>query len=316
MANLLQSQNRIKGILTGEPNPSNGTEPTPAQDGDQNTEKKVDVSSEQEVKSKAQETPKPKGQSDTETPSRRRKAKLGDREIEFDILTEDVDLDLIPKGMMMEWDYQKKSQNLSKEREVIEEKKAKLDQTINDLAEMLAYDAKRLESEEMQELKDSNPEAYWAEFNKVKSRAEKYQESAKKRREELQKKQQDFIQNEKSQYSQVIPEWLDDEVMSKDLEAIQKTIVKSGFSEDEAGAIYDRRLVSLMRKAMLYDRIQAQNIESKRVKETAPKPVSSNAKNVHEAKSNKIDELRSRQRQKKSGNIRESQALIKQILGG
>lgn len=104
--------------------------------------------------------------------------------------------------------------------------------------------------------------------------------------------------------------------MNEEMDAIKKSVIKSGFSESEADSIYDRRLVSLLRKAMLYDQIQAQDIESKRLKQTPPKSVPSNAKNVHTPKANKLAELKSKQAKNRGRNMKESHALIKSILGG
>ena len=141
-ASINEAASKIKGILSEPPQPTD----SPKQEtnpGPLSTETKPD--------------PQPKKQaevSDTEVKSRRRKAKLGDKEIEFDVITEDVDLDLIPKGLMMENDYRQKTMSLADERKAFESSKSEFDAALAELQDMVVVNANALESDEMKELKE------------------------------------------------------------------------------------------------------------------------------------------------------------------
>ena len=166
--------------------------------------------------SNAQETPVE--QSDTDKPSRRRKAKLGEREIEFEVLTDDVDLDLIPKGLMMENDYRQKTMSLADERKAFEANKSDYDKALAELNDIVMMNAKKLDSDEMKELKELNPDQYWKEFEEVKTKADKLKSFKEKRDKELLAEQQKAMDAEVNKYSQIIPEWLDESVKTKDVE--------------------------------------------------------------------------------------------------
>jgi ribonuclease HII len=297
-ASVSEAAEKLSGILS-EPStptaPKGNPEPEPSQ--------------EPINKSQEQETP----QSDTEAPSRRRKAKLGDREIEFEVLTDDVDLDLIPKGLMMENDYRQKTMSLADEKKAFEARKSELDQALADLQDSVLMQAEQLDTEEMKELKELDPDQYWKKFDEVKSQAEKLKSYKEKRDSELLEQQQDFVNQEVARYTEVIPEWLDDNVKSRDIQTMVNFLGKSGFNDQEIGSLYDSRMMSVVRKAALFDQISSKNIESKRVA-TAPK---SSKPAANTGKAEKTATQKSFERLKKTGKMHDAQAAIKNlILGG
>lgn len=293
--------NKLKGILA---EPSEPTQPQNAQ---------PEAKQEPIQPQSKPETQEAKAESDTKAESRRRKAKLGEREIEFEVLTDDVDLDLIPKGLMMENDYRQKTMSLADERKAFESRKSEFDQALADLQDMVLMKADELESEQMKELKELDPDQYWKKFDDVKSQAEKLKGYKEKRNAELMEQQRKLIEAEQQKYTQVIPEWLDDGVKSKDIEKMMNFMAKAGFSQEEMGSLYDSRHLSIIRKAALYDEIASQNIESKRVKEV---PKSSKPSSTTQA-AEKTARQKSMDRLKQTGKLSDAQAAIKNlILGG
>ncbi len=301
-----QIQEQIKGILTSE-QPSN-EEPTEAQEGDI-PPKHDGPTPVQDDGSNAQDTPP----GDTDTPSRRRKAKLGDREIEFDILTDDVDFDLIPKGLMMEADYRKKTTEVSEQRKALDEQKLKLDQVLSEAETQLLMEAKDFESSDMKELMEDDPREYLRQKNVLLEKVEKYKAFKTQREQELKDQKQSKVNSELSEWTKVIPDWLDDNRKAEDMTKIEKTLIDTGFTDQDWGGFSDRRMISLARKAMLYDQIQSQDVESKRTKSPVTH-VASNSATENTTIRSKKDDVMSRAR--KTGKVKDAQAAIKAILGG
>ena len=277
---------------------------------------------------KPTDTPKPDGEaqaanshSQAETPSddgdtkpadRRFKAKLGDKDVEFELLSDDFDLSEVPKALMMEADYRKKTSEVSQSRKEIEAQKAEIDKKLGELAQSLEFEVTNFDSPEMIEMKEQDPEQYWSHVDKVKTKAQQYRDWQQKRIDESQAEQRKVIEKEMAKYSESIPEWLDDGVKKSDMQKMGKTLLQSGFNEQEIGAFYDHRLMSLIRKAALYDELKSQNLEAKRVVK-APKSVTPSGKQT-ESDQAKSAQQKSRDRLKQTGRISDAQAAIKQII--
>lgn len=295
-ANINSAVEKLKGILS-EPSTPTDAQAQPQQQASQ-------------PEPESQATEPETLQSDTEAPSRRRKAKLGEREIELDILTEDVDPDEVVKGLMMESDYRKKTMSLADERKAFESKKGEFDTKLAELTDVVMMQAKDLDSPEMKELKEADPDSYWREFEKVQGNAEKLKAFKESRDKELLEAQQKQFDAETARYTDIIPEWLDSEAKSKDIGKMAEFLTKTGLNEQEIGSIYDARYMSIIRKAMLFDEISSKKLDDKRVKQ-APKSSSPGS-------STKTTDMTASQKRraqlKKTGKINDAQAAIKDIL--
>ena len=115
-----------------------------------------------------------------------------------------------------------------------------------------------------------------------------------------------------AKYTQVIPEWLDESVKAEDTSKMVKFLDKAGFSSEEIGSIYDSRIMSIVRKATLFDEIASTNLEEKRVT-TAPKSMSATntAPSKEDSRLQKV-----RDRAKKSGKVKDVAELIREMAGG
>lgn len=296
-ASISEARNKLSGILSERPQEA----PTEPQKAEEPAEKSIGDS----------ETP----DSDTGDNPRRFKAKLGEKDIEFEVLTDDVDFDQLPKGLMMESDYRKKTMSLAEERKAFESKQAEVSKKITDLEDMLMYEAKWLEGDEAKQLREVDSDAYLDKYEKLKSKAEKLKRYKDEQQEESSKKLEEKVKAEIEKYTDVIPEWLDHNSKNDDLLKMEKTLSKAGFSEDDLKSFWgiDHRLMSLFRKASLYDAIQSQQIDKKRVKDVpkSTKPSSTSSGEVEKTVlQKKLEKARS------SGKIRDAQAAIKDILGG
>lgn len=301
-ASVNSAAEKLRGVL------SEPSEPTDSQPVDQSTQEAEQSAPESEATQ-----PETLEQSDTEAPSRRRKAKLGDREIEFEILSDDVDPDLIPKGLMMENDYRQKTMSLSEEKKALESKKSELDNYLSELSDMLMMEAEQLDSDEMKELKELDPDQYWKKFEETKSKAEKFKTLKEKRNAEILEQQKQLVQKEAERYTQLIPEWLDESTKQKDTEKMVSFLANNGFTQDEISTVYDARTMAVIRKAALFDEISKQDIAAKRV-QTPPKSAKPSAAI---GKAEKTARQKAMDRLKKTGKVNDAQAAIKNlILGG
>lgn len=210
--------------------------------------------------------------SDTEPKSRRLTTKLGDREVEYEILSDisDEDAEVLRLGSMMEQDYRTKTMDLSKERKKLESEAEKLNGKVAELEGILSYDANWLESDEAKELREDDPDSYLTRIDSIKRKAEVYQKFKAEQQEKAQEKYQEQIQGEIAKYSQVIPDWLDESKRDSDLLQIEKTLSGAGFDKEFIGSVWgmDHRFMSLLRKAALFDLVQSKNLK---VKETVKK---------------------------------------------
>ena len=256
-----------------------------------------------------QEAETPQG--DTK-PNRRVKAKLDDLEVEFDVITEGVDPELIPKGLLMERDYRKKTSEVAEQRRALEAKDAEIQEQLKDLEEMLYGEAAELDSPEMQELKELDPSEYLKKRDKFEQKAKKlkgYKDNAQK---ELEKKQNELIKAEMAKYSEAIPDWMDEGSKSKDLAKMASYLKDVGFSEVELGSIYDHRLIKAFRDAALFQELKNTPVDNKRVKSAPRHQSPGHGDKEPETSAND----KARQRLKKSGKIQDAQAAFKAYLGG
>ena len=266
---------------------------------------------EQQPAKKSQDEVETLEQSDTEPKSRRFKAKLDDRDIEFEVLTDDVDLDLLPKGLMMESDYRQKTMSLSEERKAFAAEQAKLAEKVKDLEDTLQLDLDDLESPEMQELREYDPDAYLKKYEQAKRKAEKLDKYRKEVAEKKAKDKQAKIDSEFAKWPELVPEWLDQDVMKADVEKAVKTLRDVGFKDDEMADYYDARLMAVFRKAAMYDEMSTKSLETKKAKSVQK---SSNPASAEALRDVQSDHSKAVARLKKSGKLSDAQEALKAFL--
>lgn len=202
--------------------------------------------------------------SETEPPSRRVKAKLDGREIEFDVVTDDVDLELIPKGLMMEKDYRKKTAEASEYRKSLDAEKSKIDTALAELYDQIDYETKQLQTKEMEDLREIDPDEYDRKRLDAERKLSLFKKYREERDKELQEAQAKLAQEAVSKLPEVIPEWHDDAVMKEDAQKITAMLRSDGFTDSQIGQLYDPGAIKYLRKAALYDEIQSASLEKNR----------------------------------------------------
>jgi len=261
--------------------PPSELEQPPADSGAEAQEVQV---KEQDAAPKAQEASQETLEnSDTEDAPNMHKVKIDGEEVE-------VDYDELLKGYSRESHYQKKSKELSKERDDFTLKAKELEDSINDAQLVINDETAKLNSAEMRELREDDPEQYLREVERIENKVEKFQKLKEKQQAEAQQKEQARIAKEREALFEAFPHWNgDEEVMGKESGELLKTLGDLGFSETELQEITDHRLFVLASKANKFDKIDSVDLESKKITEK-PASVKPNAKgqnDVSESKSKK-----------------------------
>jgi len=226
---------------------------------------------------------------------------------------QDVTIDDLTKSYMMESDYRKKTSELSKEREAFAEKLTKFDESIQDAELILQLDADDLNSEENLQLKSYDAAKYYELKEKVDAKASKVAKLKQERANRLNEQSQNRIQREMEMIPQVIPEWLDDAAAKKDLELINKSWQKLGFTNDDLGVFTDHRLIALSRKAALYDQIVNAKPASKIITDKPKNATAGNQTTKVDVQAGKNKDLH--KKLKKSGRMSDAQELIAKRIG-
>ena len=126
--------------------------------------------------------------------------------------------------------------------------------------------ASQLTPEQEAQLADADPKALL--------QIKKLQEARETKLAEIQQQQQQAYQqvvaHQAERAMELLPEWSDPEVLNREREGIIQTALNSGFSSDEINSMTDARFLPVLRKAWLYDQLQAGS-QSVKQKKAAPK---------------------------------------------
>lgn len=130
-----------------------------------------------------------------------------------------------------------------------------------------------------------------------------------------QQKQQyaSYLQAEGERLLRALPDWQDSAVAAKSKGELRDYLVAAGFSAEEVGNVADHRSVLIARKAMLYDRQQADIATAKKRVVALPKVQKPGAGTT--AKQEKDERKTSNLKQlRKSGHVRDAAALFIDLI--
>ena len=263
------------------------------------------------TKEAAKEQPKPEAsqaqpetsQDDTKEAEARYRVKVQGEEKE-------VTLEDLRKGYMMESDYRIKTSEVSKQKEALTAKQAEIDNQLAEARDLLDMEIEALNTPEMQQLKELEDPEYWRQFEKVQKKADKFSKLKAKRETERGELKKELARKEYDALITAIPDWMDEGVRNKEVSDVFGKLRDIGYSDSELTDLADHRVFVMARKALMFDKIQSQDIKSKEVK-TPPK--------VQQPGNGKTSEERGetknlRSTLKKSGNIHDAAALFKSFL--
>lgn len=293
-AGINEAASRISGILSPEPEPTVSDET-----GEAGLEEELETQEAEELISN------PEADSDTESELEKYTVKANGEELE-------VTIEDLTKSYMMESDYRQKTMKISDERKALELKNAEVSGKLAEMKSLIEFESSALNSDEMLELREIDPDEYLKRVDSVKAKAEKYKKFKSDAEAKLATDRAALLLEEQQKLVQAIPDFLDSEKLQSETPKIAEQLVKSGYSNDEINNISDHRTFLLARKAMLYDRIMSQNPSAKQVNKApkAAKPGASKSNADRQAQAMKDD----RARLAKTGHVRDAQKAIKNLL--
>lgn len=177
-------------------------------------------------------------------------------------------------GYLRQADYTRKNQALAEERnETIQARTQALGE-IQKVAEALE-DAEVVFSQMAgnppdPRLRASDPGEYAAQVAEYQQRQQVIQAIRQRRVQEQQKAQrlqqenlQDIMREENRRLQERVPEWRDADVRQRELQQIADHFQREyGYTPEELGQVQDHRAMAIMRKAMMYDQLQAEGVET------------------------------------------------------
>lgn len=238
----------------------------------------------------------------------------------------DVTLEELVKSYQLGADYTKKTQEVAEQRKAIEAERAAIEES-RQLRD--AY-AQRLQAVEqflsqqqpeydLESLKDTDPIGYAVKVAELSQKEKQLQavraeqqRLAEKQQAEYQQNIQQYVQNEMTKLSQVLPEFVDPEkgqAIRNDLRKFAKGV---GYSDEELAQVYDSRHVQVLYKAMQYDKLMQAKPEVTKKVAAAPKIMKPG---VAQAKSSEAEALkREKARLRSSGRVADAAAIFERFL--
>ena len=282
-AEIQSAAERISGVLSPEPELTEDNTPTPEPEAEPET---LEVG-------------------DTQSEAERYTVKVNGEEL-------DVSIDDLKKSYMMEADYRQKTSKVSEDRKTLELGQAELSGKLAEMRSLIEFESAALNSDEMQELRDIDPDAYLTRVDEVKAKAESYKRFKADADGKLKADRDRLYIDEQQKLIQAIPDYLDNDNLVNDTPKLAKSLSSTGFSDDEIGQISDHRVFVLARKAMLYDELMSQDPGSKKVNQapTVAKPAAATTSSDRAVQSHKD----TRTRLRKTGHVRDAQKAIQNLL--
>lgn len=195
--------------------------------------------------------------------------------------------DLI-KSYQLQGHIDNKAREVAEQHKALQQRMAEADQAANARIEKLEAMIGLADQELIQEfqsinwqqLRSENPGEYAARMQDFEHRKAKLQQAfgAVAQERDQQKGRQveqlkALVAEEREKLPTFIPEWKDEAVRTKEQGEIKDWAKKAGFSDNELASMFRSLHVSTMRKAMLYDKLQASKAVVENKVRTAPKLV-------------------------------------------
>ena len=164
-------------------------------------------------------------------------------------------------GWMRQKTFTQKTQQLAEQRKEMEAERAKVSQEREQYQQGLYQYLSQPEPQPpSEELFETDPLAYMkakddyrdALAQRSQAQAELHRVEGERMR-EANLQRQEYLQRESEKLTNLIPEWRDETVATKEKQAIKEYGLSLGYSNEEMDSIGDSRAVALMRKALMFD---------------------------------------------------------------
>ena len=235
----------------------------------------------------------------------------------------EVTQDELINGYSRQQDYTRKTQELSQQRKTIEQQQAELTQRDAIYSQLLPKMEAQLkgvlgEEPDWQRLYEDDPVGYVREkqlWDEQKQKLEAVQAEQQRLQQESFAEQQKLIQQQveegQAKLLEVIPEWQNQEVASKEKAEIANYATNVlGYTQEEINSVYDWRALLGLRKAWLSDKI-AENVKKKPTQKAparVARPGTTNKRTtVTPAK-------KAKQRLAKTGKVQDAAKVFEQLI--
>ena len=254
----------------------------------------------------------------------------------FDLLSatvevdgEEITVEELKRGNLRQRDYTRKTQELAEARKELEANYEEIQRERAQYAQMLPALQERLQQPVEQEpdwdtLYDTDPtmaakaERQWRKQQEERAAQLQAVEAERQRmmgleQQRLEQMQARYFEEQRQILPELIPEWRDSSVASKEAKDIRGFLLKEGFSEQDVNGLTNATLVKLARKAMLYDQGQTRATEAKK------KPKTQKAKTLKAGSRStqprpKSEQKQALQRVRQTGRVQDAAAAIKTLL--
>ena len=254
----------------------------------------------------------------------------------FDILSakvevdgEEITVEELKRDRLRQRDYTRKTQELAEIRRQVEAQNEEIQRERAQYAQMLPVLQERLMQPAEQEpdwdtLYDTDPtmaakaERQWrkqqeeraAQLEAVQAERQRMAQIEQQRMEQMQAR---YFEEQRQVLPEIIPEWRDTKVASKEAKDIRAFLLGEGFTEQDVNGLQNATLVKLARKAMLYDKGQTRATEAKK------KPRTQKAKTLKAGSRGsqvkpRTEQQQALQRARQTGRVQDAAAAIKSLL--
>jgi hypothetical protein len=254
----------------------------------------------------------------------------------FDILSarvevdgEEITVEELKRDRLRQRDYTRKTQELAELRRQVETQSDEMQRERAQYAQILPALQERLEQPAEQEpdwdtLYDTDPtmaakaERQWrkqqeertAQLDAVKAERQRMAQLEQQRMEQMQAR---YFEEQRQVLPEIIPEWRDSKVASKEAKDIRAFLLGEGFTEQDVNGLQNATLVKLARKAMLYDKGQTRATEAKKKPRTQKaKTLKAGSRGSQPKPSS--EQQQALQRARQTGRVQDAAAAIKSLL--
>ena len=254
----------------------------------------------------------------------------------FDLLSatvevdgEEITVEELKRGNLRQRDYTRKTQELAEARKQLEANYEEIQRERAQYAQMLPALQERLQQPVEQEpdwdtLYDTDPvmaakaERQWKKQQEERAAQLQAVEAERQRmmgleQQRLEQMQARYFEEQRQILPELIPEWRDNSVASKEAKDIRSFLLKEGFSEQDVNGLTNATLVKLARKAMLYDQGQTRATEAKKKPKTQKtKTLKAGSRSTQPRP--KSEQQQALQRVRQTGRVQDAAAAIKTLL--
>jgi hypothetical protein len=246
--------------------------------------------------------------------------------VKIDGKEQEVELNELINGYQRTADYTRKTQALAEQRKAAEAELNAVREERQTYAQLLTALQQQIQQQQenpidMESLYRDDPIEWVRQTELQRQRNEKLAASQAElqrlnqlQQAEVQRSMKARLEQEAQLLVEAIPEWKNADTAKSEKAALIEFGLKEGFQEDDLKGVADHRVVKLLRKAMLYDRITAKQATIKPKPPTVQQSKVIAPGNPKSAKVSTSEVVRAKQRLAKTGNVRDAAKLFEHLI--